>query len=183
MRTMRPSSDPSLEPVAAELEPCTPARRKAAPLVAGQPRDQRLIGPISLDEATSQRTVRAVEGEIAISLAAGVVSVTDRPSGRTAAFALAANRNLMSMIKQQDQAGADVTQQTPLGLARSSGTLDAGLIIVRAWGQRDASGATKFNQAGFWVLIGKAAGPYGDRAHDLYRRAGFTRTSCRRARR
>lgn len=130
-----------------------------APIVLDRPDGTRIIGPFTLDHASAERRAGAAGDEIVASFKDGVVAVTAMNGRAEAAFDLGAHPVVLAAIDRQTQPGADISQQTPLVLARSSGTLDAQLILVQAWGQRDTSGVATFNQAGFWVLIGKTTAP------------------------
>ncbi len=130
-----------------------------APVVVDRPGATRFIGPYSLDEGSSERRVNGPDGEIVASLKGGVVAVIEQRSGARAEFALGAMPELQAAMENQARSGADISAMAPLVLKRSSGTLDAELVLVQAWGVKDLSGKTAVNQAGFWVLIGKAAVP------------------------
>lgn len=140
-----------------ELKPAASVQRVGfyvmAPIAVDRAEGVRLVGPVTLEAGALPQVASAAAGEISLLLSDGAVDVVDRKRGLSARFDLGADAALRAAVEAQSKPGADTSRQTPLLIKRTSGPLEATLVLVQAWGDRDATGKLVFNQAGGWVLI------------------------------
>lgn len=118
----------------------------------------RLVGPFSLDQSAKERQVEMPDGELVVSLAGSTVTLVSKAKGERAVFDLRSGAHLAA-IEAAGQPAATHIEPGPLRLSRTSGFLDAELVVTQSWGRRETGGPVEIAQVGFWVLLGPAKMP------------------------
>jgi hypothetical protein len=111
----------------------------------------RLIGPFTLDTPAKELKATLPEGELIASFAESTVTIESKPGGTRAVFDLRSGAHLAA-VEQQGKPTATPIETPPLRLTRTSGALEAELIVTQSWGRREADGPIEIAQVGFWIL-------------------------------
>ena len=148
----------ALNPPMAEAAMQSVGFNASAPGVVEPSAGARLIGPFSLDQSAKERQVAMRDGALVVTFQDSTVTIESKPGGMRAVFDLRSGAHLAA-IEAAGKPAATPLEPPPLRVSRTSGGLDAELLVTQSWGRRETSGPVEIAQVAFWVLLGQVKTP------------------------